>query len=279
MGRLAIQTVGAGLIFCMAAVRGDAQTPRTERPRDMRYQIGVMERILEEAVQHGADKTRERIQSVLPPADMLLVTSAQVRGFRLEGYGVFFDVEVPTLDASIPLSFKMLDQTGLGLDSALQAFKQVVQKSNDVNLEQALRRIELQLGPVAVMQTADTAGARMVSGSAAATNDTPPTPARGNAIPVTSVENYLNEVHSTLREEVRDALIDAMLDHGRGLDVAPNEWLQVAARRDDARPRLGPVDADVETMSIRVRGADLTEFLGGKITREEAIKRIDVKMF
>ena len=32
-------------------------------------------------------------------------------------------------------------------------------------------------------------------------------------------------------------------------------------------------------MSIRVRGADLTDFLGGKITREEAIKRIDVKMF
>jgi|SRR5262245_31287 len=279
MGRLAIQTVGAGLILCMAAARGDAQTPRTERPRDMRYQIGVMERILEEAVQHGADKTRERIQSVLPPADMLLVTSAQVRGFRLEGYGVFFDVEVPTLDASIPLSFKMLDQTGLGLDSALQAFKQVVQKSNDVNLEQALRRIELQLGPVA-MTPPETAGARTVAGSAATvSNDTPQTSLRTNVVPVTSVENYLNEVHSTLRAEVRDALIDAMLDHGRGLDVAPNEWLQVAARRDDARPRLGPVDADVETMSIRVRGADLTEFLGGKITREEAIKRIDVKMF
>src|SRR5215510_13025836 len=136
MSRLAIQTVGASLMLCIAATQGEAQTRATgERPRDMRYQIGVMERILEEAVQHGADKTRERIQSVLPPADMLLVTSAQVRGFRLEGYGVFFDVEVPTLDASIPLSFKMLDQTGLGLDSALQAFKQVVQKSNDVNLE------------------------------------------------------------------------------------------------------------------------------------------------
>ena len=279
MGRLAIQTVGAGLIFCMAAARGDAQTPRPERPRDLRYQIGVMERILEEAVQHGADKTRERIQSVLPPADLLLVTSAQVRGFRLEGYGVFFDVEVPTLDTSIPLSFKMLDQTGLGLDSALEAFKQVVQKSNDVNLEQALRRIELQLGPMTVAQTPDTGGARMVSGSAATATDPPQNQARSGALPIASVENYLNEVHATLRAEVRDALIDAMLDHGRGLDVAPTEWLQVAARRDDARPRLGPVDADVETMSIRVRGGDLMDFLGGKITREEAIKRIDVKMF
>lgn len=280
MSRVALQTVGAGLMLCIAAARADAQTQRTERPRDLRYQIGVMERILEEAVQHGADKTRERIQSVLPPAEMLLVTSAQVRGFRLDGYGVFFDVEVPTLDASLPLSFKMLDQSGLGLDSALQTLRQVTQKSGDVNLEQALRRIELQLGPVAVVAP-DTSGARTVSGSAATvSNDVPQS--RGtsaSAMPVMSVESYLNEVHSTLRAEVRDALIDAMLDHGRGLDVAPAEWLQVAARRDDARPRVGPVDADVETMSIRVRGSDLTEFLGGKITREEAIRRIDVKMF
>jgi hypothetical protein len=279
MSRLALRTVGAGLMLFIAA-RGDAQTQRSERPRDLRYQIGVMERILEEAVQHGADKTRERIQSVLPPADMLLVTSAQVRGFRLDGYGVFFDVEVPTLDASLPLSFRMLDQSGLGLDSALQTLRQVTQKSGDVNLEQALRRIELQLGPVAVVSP-DTAGARTISGSAAAaTSDASPSlGAPGGSVPVMSVENYLNEVHAALRAEVRDALIDAMLDHGRGLDVAPTEWLQVAARRDDARPRLGPVDADVETMSIRVRGADLTEFLGGKITREEAIRRIDVKMF
>jgi hypothetical protein len=281
MSRLALQTVGAGVMFCMTAAPGAAQTSRgSERPRDLRYQIGVMERILEEAVQHGADNTRERIQSVLPPADMLLVTSARVRGFRLDGYGVFFDVEVPTLDASLPLSFKMLDQSGLGLDSALQTLRQVTQKSGDVNLEQALRRIELQLGPVAVVSP-DTAGARNLSGSAATvSNDAVQSRgATAKPVPVLTVESYLNEVHSTLRAEVRDALIDAMLDHGRGLDVAPTEWLQVAARRDDGRPRLGPVDADVETMSIRVRGADLTEFLGGKITREEAIKRIDVKMF
>ena len=277
MSRLVLKTVGAGLMLCVAAAPGVAQTrSAAERPRDLRYQIGVMERILEEAVQHGADKTRDRIQSVLPPADMLLVTGAQVRGFRLDGYGVFFDVEVPTLDTSLPLSFRMLDQNGLGLESALQALRQVTQKSGDANLEQALRRIELQLGPVS-MTPPDTAGARMVSGSAASTTGDAPQ-ARGSAAPI-SVESYLNEVHSTLRTEVRDALIDAMLDHGRGLDVAPTEWLQVAARRDDARPRLGPVDADVETMSIRVRGADLTDFLGGKITREEAIKLIDVKMF
>ena len=83
MSRLAIQTVGAGIDLlhgCRAWGRADAKT--RSAPRDLRYQIGVMERILEEAVQHGADKTTRRIQSVLPPAATCSSSlSAQVRGF------------------------------------------------------------------------------------------------------------------------------------------------------------------------------------------------------
>jgi len=81
-----------------------------------------------------------------------------------------------------------------------------------------------------------------------------------------------------MRREVKDALIDAMLDYSRGLEIAPNEWVHIAARRQDDRPRLAPVDTNADTLHIRVRGADLTEFLGNKITREEAIRRVDVKV-
>ena len=52
---------------------------------------------------------------------MLLTENARARGFRLEGYGVFFDVEVPSLEGTLPWSFRTLDQNDLGLDSALQA--------------------------------------------------------------------------------------------------------------------------------------------------------------
>ena len=273
MSRKVSTRLVAGMTLAMAA----PLAAQTTTVRDQRYQIGVMESVLEQAVEHGADKTRERMQALLAPADMLLATSARVRGFRQEGYGVFFDVEVPTLDTSLPLSFRMLDQSGLGLDSALQAFRSVAQKSGDVNLEQALRRIELQLGPVTTTPVAQaTGGARPVTGSAAvAVGDTRPAPAN----PITSVEAYLTEVHKALRAEVRDALIDAMLEHSRGLDIAPGEWLHIAAKRSEDRPRLAPIDTDADTMHIRVRGADLTEFLGGKITRDEAIRRMDVKVF
>ena len=59
-----------------------------------------MERVLEGAVEHGAKVTRDRLQAVVP-AEMLLSDNARVRGFRLEGYGVFFDVVVPMLEGSL----------------------------------------------------------------------------------------------------------------------------------------------------------------------------------
>ncbi|OFW30557.1 MAG: hypothetical protein A3H97_05675 [Acidobacteria bacterium RIFCSPLOWO2_02_FULL_65_29] len=259
--------------------------------RDQRYQIGVMESVLAQAVEHGAEKTRESMQAVLPPADMLLATPARVRGFRQEGYGVFFDVEVPTLDTTLPLSFLMLDQSGLGLDSALQEIRSAAQKSGDVNLEQALRRIELQLAPLAPLATPGTpetlsgssanaqaaAGARTVSGSAAVVTPDP-RPAPASPMAGARVDAYLTQVRDALRKEVTDALIDAMLEHSRGLEIAPTEWLHIAAKRSEDRPRLSPVDTDAGTTHIRVRGADLTEFLGGKITREQAIDRVEVKL-
>lgn len=265
----------AGVIVLVAAAPVAAQS--AQPVRDQRYQLGIMESVLEQAVEHGVDKTRDQMKALLPPAEMLLATSTHVRGFRQEGYGVFFDVEVPTLDTSLPWSMAVLDQNGLGLDSALQSLRTIVQKSGDPNVEQALRRIELQL-PMAV-QAASTQqvqpGARNLTGTAAVnTADTRPV----QVSPITSIESYLNQVHDAMRREVRDALIDAMLDYSRGLEIAPNEWVHIAARRQDDRPRLAPVDTNADTLHIRVRGSDLTEFLGNKITREEAIRRVDVKV-
>jgi hypothetical protein len=279
MGRLASTTVAAGVMLCAGAAPLAAQNPAVSR--DQRYQIGVMERVLEQAVEHGAARTRERLQAVLPPAEMLLSANARVRGFRLEGYGVLFDVEVPDLPTSLPWSFLMLDQNGLGLASALQQLRSIVEKTGDTNAEQALKRIELQVAPVGLSASSAVAGAgapalaptaaRTVAGSAAATN--------ADAPPAVAADPILNSPQEAYRQEVRVALIDAMLMFSKGIDVAPSEWLHVAAKRNDDQPRLAPVDTDAATLSIRVRGSDLTAFLGGQITKDEAIQRMEVKMF
>ena len=109
-----------------------------------------MERVLEGAVEHGATIIRDRLQAIAPdaPAQMLILDNPRVRGFRLDGYGVFFDVEVPSLNGTLTWSLRTLDQNDLGLQSALNVLKARLDPA-DVDLQQALKRLELQVGPLA----------------------------------------------------------------------------------------------------------------------------------
>src|SRR5438128_1794130 len=75
----------------------------------LRYQIGTMERVLETAVEHGASVWRDRLQA-LAPVQTLLLDNARVRGYRLEGYGLFFDIDVPSLEMTMLAAFRTLDQ-------------------------------------------------------------------------------------------------------------------------------------------------------------------------
>src|SRR5438128_758586 len=91
---------------------------------EQRYQIGQMERVLEGAVEHGVTVTRDRIQALAQvPAEMLVSDNAHARGFRLDGYGVFFDVVVPSFEATLTWTLRTLDQNDLGLDSALRTLQ------------------------------------------------------------------------------------------------------------------------------------------------------------
>jgi hypothetical protein len=78
---------------------------------------------------------------------------------------------------------------------------------------------------------------------------------------------------------VIQALKEAMLDHSTSLAIAPNEWLTIAAKGNDDRPRLAPADSDARTRIIRLRGSDLAEYLARQITKEQALQRIEVRVF
>ena len=81
-----------------------------------------MERVLEGAVEHGVANIRDRLQA-LGPTDLLISDNARARGFRLDGYGVFFDVVVPVARHDRLWSIRTLDQNDLGLESALKALR------------------------------------------------------------------------------------------------------------------------------------------------------------
>ena len=132
-----------------ATAQQAAAMEQAMRLKESRYQIGQIERLLEGAVEHGATVIRDRLQAIMP-ADMLLTENARARGFRLDGYGVFFDVEVPSLEGTLPWSFRTLDQNDLGLDNAA-ADASCVHSGHAVattsTVQQALERIELQVTP------------------------------------------------------------------------------------------------------------------------------------
>ena len=66
-----------------------------------RLQIAAMEGVLERAVQLGAQRLIQQVQAV--SSDMLFIArAARAKGFWLDGYGVFFDVDVPAMRRAWP---------------------------------------------------------------------------------------------------------------------------------------------------------------------------------
>ena len=275
MKRLA-SILTAGTVATAFVAPTAAQTGQTaaigRAAAEQRYQIGQMERVLEGAVEHGLTNTRDRLQALAQmPADTLVSDNAHARGFRLDGYGVFFDVVVPPFETTLTWSLRTLDQNDLGLDSALRTLQSYIQRAGDPNLEQALKRLELQVNPAVLTRTSlpDVANARNATGSAASVDDRTPA----------SADPILADPNEAYRTEVLQALKDAMLAHSSGLNIGPTEWLTIAAKGNDDRPRLAPADTASGTRIIRLKGSDLADFLAGKITRDEALNRIEVRVF
>jgi len=232
-----------------------------------RFQISQLERLLEGAVEHGLTLFRQRPQAALP-SQLLITDNARARGFRLDGYGVFFDVEVPGVEGTaLAWSLRTLDQNDLGLDRALKDLKAAIESTGDTNLEQAMRRIELQVAPaIAVGATMPApAGARAATGAPAAVGERAP-----------ATDPILTDPEESYRAEVVSQIKDAMLQYSGPLALQDDEWLTIAARRPYDRPLIAPADNDARTVVIRIRGADLTAFRANRLSREEALKKMDV---
>lgn len=80
------------------------------------------------------------------------------------------------------------------------------------------------------------------------------------------------------RDAVKRCLIDAMLDHSKSMDLGPDEWLTVAARGSESGLIPGEI-YQLKTLLLRVKGSDLTEFLAGRLTRDEARQKVEVRQF
>ena len=80
------------------------------------------------------------------------------------------------------------------------------------------------------------------------------------------------------RNEVKLQLTDAMLDFTKNLELKPDEWLSVAARGSDGA--LTPTETlRLTTVVLRIKGSDLSDYLAGRLTRDEARAKVEVRQF
>ena len=247
-----------------------------------RQKVSLMESVLESAVANGADSLMRAVRAVMPPDALMLTGAPSARGFLLQGYGLFFDVEVPAFRRTIAWTLRqMVDDNGLGAAAAVNQLKAYIATVQDprqrAGLERALRRLELQVGHVGPIQqdAAARPGATTVSTQTVGLPASTSAPAQPQADPA-----LIDDPNAAYTREVSAAIIDAMIENSGPLPVGDNEWLTVAAR-DNIRPdRLVPGDtSNISSIVFRIKGSDLAAFRAGRMTLDEARQHVEVKQF
>lgn len=229
---------------------------RAAAETDRRDDIRTLEAVLTLAVKSGADKLALQMRAS-EPGSLFVTDSGRTRGFDLQGYGVFFDVDVPMMKQSVLYVTRQLTQQEMRAQLENNIATLPPGELRDYAIRE-LRRMNQQ-----AMRQSIAGGATQIASPGLVT---------GQVADAAAPDLDPNEMYT---EAVKSSLIDAMLKYSVGLKLAADEWLTVAAR-DAQGPTPGQPDV-ASTILIRIKGADLTAFHAGKLTREEVLKKVEVK--
>jgi hypothetical protein len=287
---LVLVACGVALTVPALAQARQAAAPKPDPQVAARYQLAIMEDVLERAVQRGARMMGQQFQGGMPQM-LLLGGNARARGFRLDGYGVFFDVDVPAMRQSVVWSWRTLDLDNKGAIAAIEALKThlttVADPAQRRELDQAIRQLELQVAPFSSAaesgRPAETGRRDPRSTVVTLPTPTPGAPAPAGGPPVVAGTSLAFETrddpNGAYTSAVRDALIDAMLGYSQALSIGPDEWLTVAARDRGESGMSADDPFDVTTIQLRIKGADLLALHAGRLTPDDARKRVEVREY
>ncbi len=278
--------VGIGAVTMAVALSGVVSAQARPGASDVeqvraRQRIFMMEGVLERAVQLGVDNLRRRVRSVVPDDALLQGGVAQVRGFPLDGYGVFFDLEVPALRQSLAWSLRTMNETGMALARDLAQIRGFVQAITDpraqAEFDRTLRRIQQQIGPTPSVQAAQASSMSSVSTATqtVASAEQAEVPSAGPVVDYV----LLNDPNEAYTQEVRAAVIDAMIENSGQLMIENEEWLTVAARDNTPSGPFQFAEPDAVTLVLRIRGSDLSAYRAGRLTLEQVRSRVEVVEF
>jgi hypothetical protein len=267
----------AGVVSAHAQVSsvGSAVAPEQMQAR---FQIAAMEGVLERAVQLGARRLSQQVQAISPDA-LFIAGAARAKGFWLDGYGVFFDVDVPAMRRSVAWSLRTLDRGDRSAGAAMQTLRRNLAVVRDPQvrreMEEALQQLARTVGPPMLPPVGDVSppGVAVVPAGTSGTVEA--------AAPVTAANAaaaaVMDDPGQAYTNEVKTALIEAMIVYGN-LPITDDQWLTIAAR-DNEDSRLGGDPYDVSTIILRIRGADLAGYRAGRMSKEDVLKRVEVREY
>jgi hypothetical protein len=274
-----VLAVGAnGVASAQTLTASDAEQVRA------RQKIFMMEGVLERAVQLGVENLRRRVRAVMPDDALLQGSAPQVRGFLLEGYGVFFDVEVPSLRRSLAWSLRTMNENAavLGRDvAAMRAFVQAIADPRArAEFDRILQRVQRQIGPTGAVERASTQpGSTAAAQSLPVAAATAGTTQAAESPQTPQPDATLTDPSEAYTDEVKASLIDAMIENSGALVLEGDEWLTVAARDNAPSDPFMPGGQDAMTLVIRIKGDDLNAFRAGQLSLEQVRARVQVGEF
>jgi hypothetical protein len=115
---VAVKALCAGAVLTVAASAAaqnvERVTQATTAQIQARQQIAVFEAALENAVRYGAQMLDQRLQATSAANMVMFAGIPRARGFRLDEYGVMFDVEFPSMRRSMVWSLQELERANVG---------------------------------------------------------------------------------------------------------------------------------------------------------------------
>ena len=247
-------------VIVTMAVPALSQAQGRSRDEQRRNQIRMIEGVLVQAVRLGAAEVSKEMQRFEPAGVTVLTGVPRARGFLLDGYGVFFDVEIPDMNQSVIWSMMNMQrdrQLGNAFDSLLAAIDTMPAGPQRQQAQAALQQVTKTVGPAAPMRGPQ--GQAPAPGQVGAATATLPDPDR------------------LYSEAVKSALVEAMLGYSVQMDLGADEWLTVAARASE-----GPVPSqaglsELITIVLRVKGSDLSIYHADPTKRDEIRQRVKVE--
>ncbi len=241
------------------AVPALSQAQGRSRDEQRRNQIRMIEGVLVQAVRLGAAEVSKEMQRFEPAGVTVLTGVPRARGFLLDGYGVFFDVEIPDMNQSVIWSMMNMQrdrQLGNAFDSLLAAIDTIPAGPQRQQAQAALQQVTKTVGPAAPP--------RGPQGQA-------PAPGQVGAATIPPDPDRLYS------EAVKSALVEAMLGYSVQMDLGADEWLTVAARASE-----GPVPSqaglsELITIVLRVKGSDLSIYHADPTKRDEIRQRVKME--